>query len=83
MDLDWHKMALWTETDGMDDGKKCVSCYFAPSCHGAVCPKEWMDEPECACPPVKRGIGEELALIRAESLFQKPTGPVVARCGHE
>ncbi|ADD44319.1 radical SAM/SPASM domain-containing protein [Stackebrandtia nassauensis] len=81
LDLDWKKMALWTETDGMDEGKKCTTCYFRPSCHGAVCPKEWMDEPECGCPPVKLGIGQQLNLIRTESLFQKPVnaGPTCPR----
>jgi uncharacterized protein len=76
MSLDWQKMALWLETDGMDEGKKCTSCYFSPSCHGAVCPKEWMDEVECACPPTKHNIKETLTLIRVESLFAPP--PVTA-----
>jgi uncharacterized protein len=71
MDLDWAKMALWCETDGMYEGKKCTSCYFAPSCHGAACPKEWMDQPECGCPSAKHTIKDTLTLIRAESLFAR------------
>jgi len=73
MDLDWRKMALWTETNGMDTGKKCVSCYFSPTCHCAICPKEWMDEGEAECPKSKHTIGDTLKLIRAESLFIKPS----------
>lgn len=69
MDLDWDKMALWCETNGNDPGKKCVTCYFSPACHGAVCPKEWMDEPECACPKVKHTIGDTLKFIRLESVL--------------
>lgn len=71
--LDWQKMALWCETDGSswDAPTKCSTCYFNPSCHGAVCPKEWMDEPECACPNAKQSIGETLTLIREESLYSR------------
>ncbi|WP_235483429.1 radical SAM/SPASM domain-containing protein [Streptomyces roseoverticillatus] len=80
MDLDWKKMALWCETDGMEEGKKCTSCYFSPTCHGAACPKEWMEEPECACPTGKRFIRDSLTLIRAESLFEVPDTAPVASC---
>lgn len=79
-DLDWRKIALWCETDGMDEGKKCTSCHLAPACHGSVCPKEWMDGPECGCPPAKHMIKDALTLIRAESLFVRPErSPVSAR----
>lgn len=67
MTLDWRKMALWTETHGMDEGKKCYTCFFSPACHGASCPKEWMDEEECACPPEKTGIRKVLPLIYMEN----------------
>lgn len=80
MELNWQKMALWTETNGMQEGKKCVSCYFSPACHGAVCPKEWMEEPECNCPPVKHGIRQHLTLIKAESLFDRPPRGDVPSC---
>jgi uncharacterized protein len=80
MDLDWRKMALWCETDGMEEGKKCTSCYFAPACHGAVCPKEWMDGPECGCPPTKHMIKDTLTLICAESLFVRPEPNAVSAC---
>ncbi|WP_406335725.1 radical SAM protein [Streptomyces sp. NBC_00203] len=80
MDLDWQKMALWCETNGMDEGKKCGSCYFSPTCHGAVCPKEWMDEPECACPTNKHFVKDSLTLIRAESLFELPDSGPAAVC---
>lgn len=64
MDLDWDKMALWCETDGMRPGTKCSGCSFGASCHGAVCPKEWMDERECACPDEKQAISRTLKLVR-------------------
>ncbi|ADD45284.1 radical SAM/SPASM domain-containing protein [Stackebrandtia nassauensis] len=64
MDLDWRKLALWCETDGTDPGKKCNSCYFGGACHGAACPKEWMDEDDCHCPPSKQVIRETLPLVR-------------------
>lgn len=73
MELDWARMALWCETDGMDTGKKCVSCWFQPSCHGAVCPKEWMDDNDVFCPPAKQTIQETLRFMRAE---HEHTGPV-------
>jgi uncharacterized protein len=69
MELDWHKMALWCETDGMETGKKCTSCWFSPGCHGATCPKEWMDHGDAGCPPAKQMIGETLRFIRSESLL--------------
>ncbi|HEY3528057.1 MAG TPA: radical SAM protein [Nocardioides sp.] len=87
MTLDWQKMALWCETDGMrgigyaaDATSKCQTCYFSPACHGAICPKEWMDEPECQCPPQKHTIGRSLELIAAESLFASPYRGPVATC---
>jgi uncharacterized protein len=69
MDLDWRKMALWCETDGMETGKKCTSCWFSPSCHGAICPKEWMDENDVFCPPAKQTVHETLLFARAESVL--------------
>lgn len=69
LELDWSRMALWTETDGLDPGSKCQPCYFRGACHGAVCPKEWLDQGDCGCPPVKHGIKQELHLIRKESLL--------------
>jgi uncharacterized protein len=39
VELDWSKMALWTETNGMDPGKKCCSCYFGGSCFGGGVPQ--------------------------------------------
>lgn len=74
MDLDWNKMALWCETNGMDPGKKCGTCYFSPACHGAVCPKECMDEPECACPKAKHTIGDTLKFIRLETVLAGRNG---------
>jgi len=64
MDLDWDKMALWCETDGMRPGTKCSGCSLGAACHGAVCPKEWMDERECACPDEKHAISRTLKLVR-------------------
>lgn len=72
MDLDWRKMALWCETDGEGGDKKCTSCWFKPSCHGAACPKEWLDDNDCNCPPVKRGIQGTLAFIRADAVKYGP-----------
>lgn len=71
MSLDWRKMALWCETNGMEEGKKCYTCFFSPACHGAACPKEWMDEQECACPPEKLSIRKTLPLIYMESTRTK------------
>jgi len=77
MSLDWSKMALWCETNGMEEGRKCTSCYFSPTCHGAWCPKEWLDENDCACPPTKQTIRETLPLIQIESrLARKPAHSV-------
>lgn len=63
MRLDWKKMALWTETNGMEPGKKCWSCFYSPSCHGAACPKDWLDAPECNCPPEKMNVRQLLPII--------------------
>lgn len=73
LSLDWSKMALWCETNGssFDEPTKCSSCYFNPSCHGAVCPKEWMEQDECDCPNAKQTIRETLTLIREETLFRR------------
>ena len=73
MELDWRKMALWCETNGLDEGKKCSSCFFSPSCHGACCPKEWMDSHECQCPQEKVAIRQVLPLIFKESQLPQPT----------
>jgi uncharacterized protein len=72
MDLDWRRMALWCETDGMESGKKCTTCWFSPSCHGAICPKEWMDENDVFCPPAKQTIHESLQFARAQSALFDP-----------
>jgi uncharacterized protein len=67
MDLDWRKMALWCETDGMEAAKKCTTCWFSPACHGAICPKEWMDEDDVVCPPTKQTVHETLLFAREEA----------------
>jgi uncharacterized protein len=72
MDLDWARMALWCETDGMETGKKCTSCWFSPSCHGAICPKEWMDDNDVFCPPAKQTIKDTLLFLRQESALAGP-----------
>jgi uncharacterized protein len=81
MDLDWRKMALWCETNGLDEGKKCGSCFFSPTCHGAACPKQWMDSNDCVCPPERVTIREVLPLIARESLLPAPPElPTVVQC---
>ncbi|MBU0511863.1 MAG: radical SAM protein, partial [Chloroflexi bacterium] len=35
MELDKDKLALWAESNGMKEGRKCNSCFFAPACFGA------------------------------------------------
>lgn len=77
MELDWRKMALWCETNGLDEGKKCGSCFFQPACHGAICPKQWMDANDCDCPPERIGIRQMLPLIVQESRLPAPP-PVVS-----
>ena len=72
MDLDWSRMALWCETDGMETGKKCTTCWFSPSCHGAICPKEWMDDNDVFCPPAKQTIKDTLLFLRQESALAGP-----------
>lgn len=69
MEMDWHKLALWCETDGLEGEKKCTTCWFSPGCHGAVCPKGWLDAGDVGCPPSKQMIGETLRYVRAESLL--------------
>ncbi|MEY4530252.1 MAG: hypothetical protein RLZZ156_973 [Deinococcota bacterium] len=66
-DIDWRKMALWTETNGNAFDGKCSTCFFSPSCHGAICPKQWMEQAECECPPEKHAMSESLQLLRLES----------------
>jgi uncharacterized protein len=84
MTLDWRKMALWCETNGLDEGKKCGTCFFSPACHGAVCPKQWMDENDCACPEERVAIREVLPLFALESRIAPPPRPAgTARCAHE
>lgn len=75
MELDWRKMALWTETNGYDEGKKCNTCFFSPSCHGASCPKDWMDEGDCHCPPEKQLIRSVLPMVFQEQLLELPMMP--------
>jgi uncharacterized protein len=82
MTLDWRKMALWCETNGLDAGKKCGSCFFRPSCHGAVCPKQWLDENDCACPHERVAIQQILPLFLQESRLPAPPTPsTAAACG--
>jgi uncharacterized protein len=69
MELDWARMALWCETDGMESGKKCTTCWFSPSCHGAICPKEWMDDNDVFCPPAKQTIQDTLVFAREQSVL--------------
>jgi uncharacterized protein len=81
LDFDWRKMALWVETNGRESGKKCGSCFFSPSCHGAICPKEWMDDNDVGCPPEKLRIREVLPLIVLESnMPEKPNVEHVSVC---
>jgi uncharacterized protein len=56
----------------MESGKKCTTCWFSPSCHGAICPKEWMDENDVFCPPAKQTIHESLQFARAQSALFDP-----------
>lgn len=72
MELDWRKMALWVETNGRREGLKCNTCFFSPACHGAVCPKDWMDEQDCQCPSEKVGIRQMLPLLVKESVLPAP-----------
>lgn len=74
MELDWRKMGLWCETNGMEMGEdtKCSRCFFSPTCHGAVCPKSWMETGDVECPPEKVGIRKVLPLILQESQLPQP-----------
>ncbi|HZM80466.1 MAG TPA: radical SAM protein [Candidatus Limnocylindrales bacterium] len=80
MSVDWPKMALWCETNGMDGDKKCTTCYFSPTCHGAVCPKEWLDDNDCSCPPVKQTIRESLPLIKIEAVLARRSAQTIQSC---
>jgi uncharacterized protein len=83
MELDWQKMSLWCETNGMQEGVKCSSCFFSPNCYGSVCPKEWMDSSDVTCPPQKIEIGKALQVIQLEDeVFQNldQTIAPVAQC---
>lgn len=82
LNLDWAKMALWTETNGNNSkgvgpgAGKCTTCHFSPACHGAYCPKEWMDSKgaTCECPPHKSNIKAALPLLQIQSrLTGRPT----------
>lgn len=72
MTLDWRKMALWVETNGRHEGMKCNSCFFSPTCHGAVCPKDWLDHGDCECPPHKVTIRQVLPLMVKEARLPTP-----------
>ena len=80
MDLNWEKMALWTETNGMSGDKKCSSCWFSPACHGGACPKEWLDEHDCTCPPGKTTIGTTLDIINLDALRRAQRVEGTAQC---
>lgn len=77
MDLDWRKMALWTESHGMDaeEHKPCYSCFFSPACAGASCPKEWMDCNEPPCPTEKVTIRKLLPVLYQQAMMPKPSIP--------
>lgn len=77
MSLDWRRMALWTETNGRQIGGKCSNCHFSPACHGAVCPKEWMDTAgvDVECPPHKSTIRSALPLLQIQSSLPEPPVP--------
>lgn len=74
MDLDWRKVALWCETNGLEEGKKCSTCFFSPSCYGAARPKDWMDSGDCHCPTEKVTIRETLQLIQLEATMPEADG---------
>lgn len=80
MDLDWRKMGLWCETNGLQEGEKCTKCFFQPSCYGAICPKQWLDTNDVDCPPEKIVIKEMLPLIALESNLPEPPKRAVAEC---
>lgn len=81
LEFDWRKMALWVETNGREVGKKCQTCFFSPSCHGAVCPKQWMDDNDVTCPHEKIVIREALSLTVLESkLPDKPDVEHITLC---
>jgi uncharacterized protein len=66
----------------MDEGKKCGTCWFSPACHGAICPKNWMDDNDCVCPPPKQTIKQTLTFIRADAIaFGPPAEAATAQCG--
>jgi uncharacterized protein len=67
MDLDMKKFGLWVETNGMEEGMKCYSCQFSPACHGAWCPKQWMDDGDCSCPIEKVARRQIIPLILKEN----------------
>lgn len=72
LDLNWRKMALWLETNGLEEGQKCNTCFFSPNCYGAVCPKEWMDTNDVTCPHEKVAIREVLPLIVKQNAIPEP-----------
>jgi len=71
MELNKDKLALWTKSNGMEGGK-CKSCFFAPACWGAACPKRWLDHKERHCPPQKIKIGDTLKLVEMQKNLPVP-----------
>lgn len=72
--IDWARLSLWTETNGRMADTKCGTCHFAPACHGAVCPQEWMDSnlQDVGCPPHKQVIRESLPLLYEQMSMPQP-----------
>lgn len=74
MTIDWPRLSLWTETNGRMAETKCGTCHFSPTCHGSVCPQEWMDSDleDVACPPHKQVVRESLPLLYEQMSMPEP-----------
>lgn len=68
LEIDQMKHALWIETNGRSAEQRCWTCAHRPSCHGAICPKAWLDGQSEPCPPYLLKAKSTLSLLLEEHL---------------
>lgn len=67
LQLDWDKMALWTQP-AFETDKKCQKCVVLPACQGNHCPQIRFDTGNSPCTPTRRTAKQDLLGVLNEAL---------------